>query len=548
MIVRLVQFLLLLAVLGTIASGATPDSIPRDTAHSMVSEVSVAAKPYLIKVESSYGIFPGHRARLSIIKEAGSEPIRAFTFLIDYDSTRMQFISGSIGAALSDQGCQWGIFKCEQVPVDTNAGQRPSGLLRITAMADSVGEDASAPRYSIPDGGELARMEFMMGGSEDDGVVPVRFVWHDCSDNTLLVVGDQRPLVAARVLDWNCFEGLPNYCPELTGRSNSLRYSYGGPPSSCNRKGKAGSLRPGVTFHNGGADYDWRPRDLDAIGDINLNGVAQEVSDFNLIAKFLLEGLPAMSDSTRREFDFRADINADSLTLTIADMVYMQRVIVGDALPYSKLETYGDTVEVEFKEDTLTVTSPARLAGIHAIFECDRDYPVESLRDIPAKSYYDTTTHELRVLQTCFFERRDSTEYNSCLHLGLNAGKNRLFALRGPAKLKSIQISGYYGNLLRCYYGDQRSPLYVALEYSQNSSGLDTVHIDVYLSVKTDWRIDISNTRQQILETYTGKDIGHKLINWVWSGLLPDTYTVKAVAGSFTLTREVVKGWNSPPK
>jgi hypothetical protein len=66
-------------------------------------------------------------------------------------------------------------------------------------------------------------------------------------------------------------------------------------------------------------------------GDLNLNDISYEVSDFLLFVQFLDQGPDTFWDPARQYP--ASDINADGITVTIADLVYMWRVIINDAPP-----------------------------------------------------------------------------------------------------------------------------------------------------------------------------------------------------------------------
>lgn len=67
-------------------------------------------------------------------------------------------------------------------------------------------------------------------------------------------------------------------------------------------------------------------------GDLNLNDIPYEVSDFLLFVQFLDQGPDTFWEP---EIQYpAADINADGINVTIADLVYMWRVIIHDATPF----------------------------------------------------------------------------------------------------------------------------------------------------------------------------------------------------------------------
>ncbi len=508
----------------SLAYGAKPDSIS-----------AIEFKPFRIEIGRVHSALSGQSAYVSVSKAAGSEPIRTFNLLVDYDTSRMQFVSGKIGAALSDKGCRWRYFTCGLETVDTCTGQCPRGLVRIRAAADSIGKETSAGCYVIPDGGELASVEFMVRNLADCEFLPIRFVWGSCSDNTLTTVRKRQPLAADSVLDWNYDLKYSANRTLLTGQGANFCFSYGGIPSNCRQKEKTPESHAGITFRNGGLDFVCGG-DPTALGDINLNGIANEISDESLLANYLLQGLSTLSDSAKNETLAMSDMNDDGQPLTVADLVYLQRLITGDAKPIARLNSMGDAVTVNFANEVLSTKSLAKIAGVFATFASDRDYQVESQCNLPLSTYYDSTTRELRVLQFCLVGRD-----KSCFLRCLGPGDNSLFRILGQVTLKSIQFSDYDGNLLIASLGDQHVPLSFALECSVNPFRSDRVRINLGLPEKTDWRIEISNARQQILKTYSGTDAGTKYFDWIWADYLPGVYTVKAIAGASSLARQIAK-------
>ena len=74
-----------------------------------------------------------------------------------------------------------------------------------------------------------------------------------------------------------------------------------------------------------------RASDIDDRGDMNLNGVAYEIADAVLYTNYFIFGPSAFDlDPIRRESQIAAsDVNADGSPLTVADLVYLIRVILG---------------------------------------------------------------------------------------------------------------------------------------------------------------------------------------------------------------------------
>lgn len=74
--------------------------------------------------------------------------------------------------------------------------------------------------------------------------------------------------------------------------------------------------------HNGGAA--WVPSDNR--GDINLNGVPNEVADAVLLGKYFTYGLRVFRINRSAQIA-ATDVNADGLTLSVGDLVYLIGII-----------------------------------------------------------------------------------------------------------------------------------------------------------------------------------------------------------------------------
>ncbi|MFH1700323.1 MAG: fibronectin type III domain-containing protein [Candidatus Zixiibacteriota bacterium] len=66
-------------------------------------------------------------------------------------------------------------------------------------------------------------------------------------------------------------------------------------------------------------------------GDINSNGIAYEAADAIMLTNFFIVGPRALGQNQLDDFVY--DINADGTPLKLADLIYMVRIISGDAQP-----------------------------------------------------------------------------------------------------------------------------------------------------------------------------------------------------------------------
>lgn len=88
-----------------------------------------------------------------------------------------------------------------------------------------------------------------------------------------------------------------------------------------------------IEFYNG--VIEWSDATVE-LGDINLNGIANEIADAVVFSNYFIFG-PGVLDPVYYEDQVQAsDVNDDGIPLTIADLVFLIRIITGDAIPYAK--------------------------------------------------------------------------------------------------------------------------------------------------------------------------------------------------------------------
>jgi hypothetical protein len=77
-------------------------------------------------------------------------------------------------------------------------------------------------------------------------------------------------------------------------------------------------------------------------GDINLNEQPYEIADAVLFSNYFVSGPSVFTKDSVLQIAV-TDCNRNGKVLEVADVVYLIRVVVGDALPYDKLHPVGAT-------------------------------------------------------------------------------------------------------------------------------------------------------------------------------------------------------------
>lgn len=152
--------------------------------------------------------------------------------------------------------------------------------------------------------------------------LPIRWLWESCRDNVLRISQSNCRLISRRVAD---------YWTELWLQDSTVGYpTLLGAQRNCPPRADLRLVR-GVDFVHGGIEVVCTDI-IELRGDINLNGVAYEIYDYVLYENYFLTGPSAFPDMNEARIE-ASEINGDGHPLTVADLVYLNRIIDGDALP-----------------------------------------------------------------------------------------------------------------------------------------------------------------------------------------------------------------------
>jgi hypothetical protein len=490
----------------------------------------------VVRIEKTHGTLQGHFEDVSIFLENNQFDIGGFDFLIAYDASALVPVEVTPGELLQD--CAWEYF-VYRFGVNGNCGNAcPSGLLRIVAMAETSNGSSHPSCYGPPDTDphELAQMTFMVTNNRtyDCQYVPIYFFWADCADNAFSSVTGDTLIVESMIYD---FEG--NLIWDETdddGFPESSRIPFMGVPDYCMAGDKLVPWRC-LEFYEGGIDIICSDS-IDARGDINMNGVANEVADAVMFANYFISGLGAFGSHVEASIA-ASDINADGVALSIADLVYLVRVLAGDAPPYAKVIA-GDemtlTSRTSDKACLIEYDAAAPVGAVLLTFAVDGTTGAPSLEEGARRMdvNYGISGNEMRIL---VYTLGDGS---------LASGRHRLLSIpvNGSMTLIKAEAAGYYGN-----------PMTVSIralpdrfEASQNIPNPfnPITTISLRLPNATEWSLTVYNVAGQVVRGFSGySEAGTVEVTWdatdeggqkVASGI----YLYKATAGVFSITRKMI--------
>jgi hypothetical protein len=242
--------------------------------------------------------------------------------------------------------------------------------------------------------------------------------------------------------------------------------------------------------------------------------VAYEIADAIVYTNFFLVGLNAFHISPPAQIA-ASDINADGMPLSIADLVYLIRVIIGDAVPYPKVIPETPVIGVECSRTgpkaTVSIDSEFDIGAALMIFDCDQP-PVADpvLLDGAGKMEmkYIWADGRLRILIYSF--ERDGK---------IPAGIWDLVEIRIPEgariELTEMEMADYYGRELDAGISNNILPKMLELSQNYPNPFNPRTSFTMALPKASDYTLVIYNIMGQTIRTWTGSsEAGYVTFEW----------------------------------
>jgi hypothetical protein len=490
----------------------------------------------IVKVEKTHNSLQGHFEDVSITIEKGRYDMGGFDLLLSYDATALTVLEANPGQLLVD--CGWEHFTYRFGSTCNECTNCPTGMLRLIALAETMNGPNHPSCYGPPDVDpyEIAVITFMVTNNRlfECQYVPIRFFWCDCGDNTISNINGDSLFLDSKIYD---FEGNMLWDEDDDDEfPEDERIPYLGAPDFCLIGDKVTPTRC-LEFIEGGIDIVCADS-IDARGDVNVNGVVNEVADAVMLTNYFIGGLSAFGNHVEASIA-ASDINADGIALSVADLVYLVRVIIGDANPYAKPMPSSDfsiNTLMQPGEFVVEYDAATRAGAALLVFEVNgsvgQPIPGEGASNMDVA--YGVNGNELRVL---------------VYDIGINAiaeGEGILLRIPidGDINLVSAEVADYYGTSMNVTTRN----LPKDYELSQNFPNPFNPRTRISLSLPgaSDWSLSIYNIAGQMVKEYDGySQAGTISVSWdgtdmngrnVASGI----YIYKASAGEFTATRKMI--------
>jgi len=461
------------------------------------------------------GVLQNHATDVSVsLEEMPTDPIGGFDFLIAYDASALTALDAQPGALID--GGKFEYFTYRFGPFGNCDGGCPSGLLHIVGLRET-NNGIINPNPPVEGPGELAVINFFVTNDRnlECQFIPVRFFWIDCGDNTLSDVTGNILYLGLHVYD---YAG-----DEIT---DPVEYGYSGPLAECYDTVSTDPFKAplgAILFKNCGVKIICADS-IDARGDVNLNGIAHEVADAVVFTNYFIYGSSAFSVNLEGQIA-ATEVNGDGIPLSVADLVYLIRVVVGDVLPITKLIP-GDPVKFVSTGNIVSLEAATPVGAALFVFDGNVNVTLAdnaSHMDLK-QGHVDGTT---RVLV-----------YGIGSGLALDAGQ--VLQLDGKATLVSVEAADYNGSTL-----DVERLAIVPTEFAlkqnyPNPFNPQTI-IELALPTASNWKVDIYDISGRRVAEFGGfSEAGTQQITWDASGMPSGMYLYKATAGSFKATKKML--------
>jgi len=478
--------------------------------------VSIQAKCLFARIGNDAIGSPGGKVQVPITIEAVGTSVGGFTFCIEYDPVTLTFVSLERGAFFDEPGPFAGSYKWHYLVWRNN----PSTVIhKFKLCVVGIGKlyyyEGKCLGVSGAETGTLL-LTFRLANNELYRCFRSPIIWErldpecivnafsDCSGNVVNVPDDPA-----------FFD--PQLCPGQWPKAEVV---------ACARL-----VDGGIVFK---CEIDPLVR-----GDINVNGFPYEIGDAVLFANYFLSGIGVFSpDAETRERQINAtDINADGLTLSVADLVYLLRILAGDQAPLGgKLAPIANTVDIAYNGRTVTSKSPVDLGAAWFVFtgEATEVRPMISGVEGGKLVHSVIVKGETRVL-VYGLKKGDKIPAGSDISL---------FKIYGDVELTKVEAAGYYGAPVDVNISTSITNRPTAFGLSQNYPNPFNASTTIRFALPTDSDVSlrIYNVAGQLVREYKQHmNTGYRSITWDGTNakgevVASGVYFYKLQAADFTKT------------
>jgi hypothetical protein len=413
------------------------------------------------------------------------EDIGGFSFCIEFKNTDLTAVSVRRGDCIDDvDSLNNGKFKWHYFTYRMN----PSTVIhKYKVCVIGIGRLYSAyPGMCIPGTGQpcvLFYIKFVLACNE----------LFRCFDTHVVFEWD----------DWTCLENTLSSCDGNTVfvSDNDTLYNV----DSCGL-GEKNEIVPCVNFGNGRVVFRC-PHDVDpiVIGDVNVNGFPYEIGDAVLFASYFINGITVFSSDydTRQAQIGATDINRDGYTLSVADLVYLVRILTGDQAPLGEgTALSADANASAYIDGNKVVILTSEKLGA-AVFTFKGETQITSL------------VNNLTVSSNAANGETKVIVYGIAKNAAIENNISLFAVSNGKAELVSVEAATYNAQPITVDVASVTKPTTYSLNQNYPNPFNATTQISFALPVDGNVALKIYNVAGQLVKTYDQfMTAGYKNITW----------------------------------
>ncbi len=479
----------------------------------------IKGSPYQVEIEKVKDQYQGQYTDV-FIKLYGvdiTQGLGGFDFMVAYDNSALAFQLASEGDIYTE--CGWEYFTYRFGPRGNCGNGCPSGQLRVIGMAETndgpnhpgcnIGHVGYANTFPVI----LANMRFLVSNDRtlNCQFVPIRFYWYDCGDNVLSNYNGSELYLSTQVYDFTEYDNP--FLGGAMGNTASGFPTYTGAQADCFYENVQlhKVAKQNVDFQNGGVDIICSNL-IDAPGDVNINGIAYEIADAVMFTNYFITGLSAFG--THIEGSIAAtDANQDGITLSVADLVYLIRVVVGDAQPYAKLSPMAARITVG--DGVFNVN---QAMGAAYVVMAGNVTPTLLAGNMEMQYGFNGQNTNIIV-----WSREGNSFNGDFLRANGEVIKTEFAAANGAPVIADVMPANYE---LHQNYPNPFNPS-------------TTIKIDVP-NKGADWKLNIYNVTGQLVQSFSGVATGFDAVTWDASNVSSGVYFYKLTSGDYSATKKAV--------
>lgn len=456
---------------------------------------------------------PGSTRSFSISVDSVDSEIDRFSFLLALNQKDYGFISATPSQDIID--CGWEYFNYRLLPKDSiqqyDIGNN-TDLLLVTAFKGNSGFDfPSCGNRGL--GGNLfdLRVKFINETYLRPvrcTAMPVRFYWRDCNDNVLYSSNNDTINIVSTLYD-NFYD---------TVASTFAFPGFGPPDIECNSPGNE-IYKSIITATNGLVDFPCTDTVGNLVGDINLNGIANEAADVMRYIRYFIDGIGifcwGITNCIPDAVIAQSDVNKDNIMLTVADLVFQIRIILGDVDPRLKLSPSaeyftGNAVYMNLNEigssTIIEIESDINISAVYLrmVNDDNEEFEISKIVITEHEFQFGNIGKEATALLIDMFD-----------NLVLEKGRHRLLELEGTGyAITHVEIVDELANSLRVITNEKPMPTEFTLAQNYPNPFNPSTSIQFFIPVQSDWQLTIYNLSGQVVRQFYGNSIGSVTVDW----------------------------------